>query len=219
MTENKDMLVAKVYINSDYEVSDIIEYFHRVFPDDEILIQKVDDPADADIYWASNKGTLYINSELELKQGFNLYAASVDYDEKTDTYIYHTGVNISKADKSNAVLMINPGESDAFLCESILPIEGEIILKYKNRTTWPVLVMFNNFDFILKVTEGVRLDNDKPTGETVQEIKKNAVKGPKMPNPKDYAPFEIGALIGTAYLVKLPEIKRKEELVEKETCG
>ena len=222
MTEKKDILVLKANLNSDCEVDDLVEYFNNAFPDDEILILKVDDPKDACAYWASADDILYADSELELKQGLDLYATSVDYDKDSDTYIYHTGVNITKADNSNATLMINPGESDAFLSENILPINGEIILKYKNRTTWPVIVMFNNFDFILKTTEGLTIDNNKSTGETIQEIKKNAVTSPKIPNPMDYAPFEIGELIGTAYLVKLPIIKNKARLDIKEIetiCG
>jgi hypothetical protein len=162
MEKNKDIFVVKACFNDYAEISDIVDCFREKFGDGfEILCINVDDPNMAEAYWAGRRDNVKVEIEKLTddavipsykKEGgtsMSLKCTSLEYNYKTDTYAYHTGLKIKR--KPNGVhIVVKPAYAKECYLSDYVGFgdgyyEGEIILYFKNRTPFSVLLDMDEF--------------------------------------------------------------------------
>lgn len=149
--------------------------------------------------------------------GMDFTAISVEYDEKLDMYIYHTGLAFESDFHYGQFLFPRSSnrKTDAYLCNSVgiadsAIYRGEILFCYKNRDSINAIaeskanaamieyyttcnVEQNNLQ--LWIRKGIEIYND--TKEKVY----NEVKELK------YAPYKVGDKIGQMVMLAYPNVK------------
>jgi dUTP pyrophosphatase len=141
---------------------------------------------------------------------FDLTAVSVEYDEKTDSYIYHTGLQMelgygyganlvprSKNVKTECYLANMEGKVDAY------GYRGEVKAVYKNRTSWEVRQMLAEWNLMKRATKGLNFSEDEPIGETVRKLRENAKNGKTTMHPMDFAPYKVGDRMCQMEIIKV----------------
>lgn len=227
MENKKDIFVIKAHYNSDEEILETAEQFHDKFGDSaEILCIKAEEGESDEAYWAGRRDRVVIEIEkihdnavipVYLKDGqvsMNISSVSVDYDEDTDQYIYHTGLKISKMpDGLYAYLKPCNSTNDCYISDYMgfgeSEYEGEIIVMFKNRTSIDVRNMLEEWKYMKSVTSGMELDKNKSTGETISEMKGKSTEF-SLPHPYDYKPYEVGENICEVVFVNSPFVKFRE---------
>lgn len=140
--------------------------------------------------------------------GADVYCTSVEYDAEHDRYIYHTGLSIEVP--SNYSIHAYPRSSntkaEAYLPNSVGNIDcnyrGEVLIIYKNRTSYNVECMLAEWEYMKKATQNIQFHNDASIGETVAELKSNMVEPFVMPDPMDFAPYKVGERVCQLVVVK-----------------
>lgn len=148
--------------------------------------------------------------------GADVYCTSVEYDAERDRYIYHTGLSMEvPSDYSiHAYPRSSNTKTEAYLPNSVGNIDcnyrGEVLVIFKNRTSYEVNCMLAEWKHMKKLTDGITFDNDKNIGETVSQIKSHGAKPFVAPDPMDFAPYKVGERVCQLVVVK----KVKTDIVE-----
>jgi dUTP pyrophosphatase len=147
----------------------------------------------------------------------DLTAISVEYDPKKDAYIYHTGLAFETPMNIGSLLFVRSSncKTDAYLANhvgvaDIASYRGEIMLVFKNRTSYKVRCLVDEWEYLNKATESVSLNNDDNVRETLDKIKETIREPFKIPDPMDFAPYNAGDRVGQIMFVELPEVKMEE---------
>lgn len=147
----------------------------------------------------------------------DLKAVSVEYDEKYDMYIYHTGIHIEMPDGIH--MIVSPRSSnrktDAYLANMQGIIDnsyrGEIIVCYKNRTSYEVNCMLAEWKFMKSLTKDINVKREDSVTDYMNTIKENAGgKAFEKPNPMDFAPYVVGDKLAQAYFIEKVPMKLVE---------
>lgn len=126
--------------------------------------------------------------KIPMDFGLDIKAVSVEYDEKMDCYIYHTGLKFNMPE--DVVMLLFPRSSnrktDAYLANSVGVIDWsfnkEVLVCFKNRTSLEDRKMRIEHDII---------KNSILNKEGLTEIRKRLEQMEEI-NPMDYAPYEVG---------------------------
>ena len=156
--------------------------------------------------------------------GMDLACTSIVYNEEYDFYEFHTGIYCEFPDNVGAYLMPRSSnrKTEAYLCNSCGLIDegyrGELIFCYKNRTSYEVRCMLEEWKHMKSLTEGITFDSEKNIGETVSQIKSRGAEPFRKPDPMEFLPYKVGDRVGQIYFVKLPSVTLTEvdELSESE---
>ena len=156
--------------------------------------------------------------------GMDLVCTSIVYNEEYDFYEFHTGIYCEFPDNVGAYLMPRSSnrKTEAYLCNSCGLIDegyrGELIFCYKNRTSYEVRCMLEEWKHMKSLTEGITFDYEKNIGETVSQIKSRGAEPFKKPDPMDFCPFKIGDKVGQLVIFEAKRAKLTEvdELSESE---
>ena len=157
--------------------------------------------------------------------GMDMTAISVDYDEATDTYIYHTGLAFESNFNIGQFLFPRSGNSkkEAYLTNSVgiadcAIYRGEIQFRYKNRTSLDVqkklvaqrvftstfLQILYNWNGDTESWHRVYSDAMKEAYEKANEAEKELVETVQN---LCYAPYKPGDKVGQMVLFNCPTIK------------
>ena len=156
--------------------------------------------------------------------GMDLACTSIIYNEEYDFYEFHTGIYCEFPENVGAYLMPRSSnrKTEAYLCNSCGLIDegsrGELIFCYKNRTSYEVRFMLEEWKHMKSLTEGITFDSEKNIGETVSQIKSRGAEPFKKPDPMDFCPFKIGDKVGQLVIFETKRAKLTEvdELSESE---
>lgn len=144
---------------------------------------------------------------------FDLTATSVEYDEEHDSYIYHTGLSFEAPFGYGADLFVRSKntKTECYLANHVgkLDIYGyrkEILVVYKNRTSWEVRQMLAEWKLMKSASKGLKFDETENVGETVKKLKENAKDGKTTMHPMDFAPYKVGDRIAQMSIVKVEDV-------------
>lgn len=226
--DSKDIFVLKAHFLCDDEAIDCAEEFHKAFGNDcEILCLRIGEDEQTDAYWARRDSRIevefekldenaiiprYRNEEdVTLSLGFT----SMDYDQETDQYVYHTGLKINRM-PSGSYVYIKPSGSlhDCYISDYVgfgeTDYDGEIIVYFKNRTSFEVRKMLEEWKWMKSNIEEYNINKEQTTGNTLDELKKLTNKEQRELNPYDYAPYNNGEDIAELVFVNVPFVKTIE---------
>lgn len=225
---NKDILVVKADFNCDEEVHDLSKFFHDKFGEDaEIMFIKADNSEESEVYLAGRRDNVVVEFE-KLREdavipsyskdgdvSMNLFCVDVEYNAETDQYIYHTGLQLKN--KPNGIYAyIKPSNSlsDCYLSDYLgfgeSDYNGEILLFFKNRTSFKVRKMLEEWNAMTDIVKDFEIDRSKPIGETIDKMKNKKPEGVKKLNPLDYKPYPSGEEIAEIIFVNAPFVKTME---------
>ena len=148
--------------------------------------------------------------------GMDLACTSIVYNEEYDFYEFHTGIYCEFPENVGAYLMPRSSnrKTEAYLCNSCGLIDegyrGELIFCYKNRTSYEVRCMLEEWKHMKSLTEGITFDSEKNIGETVSQIKSRGAEPFKKPDPMDFCPFKIGDKVGQLVIFEAKRAKLTE---------
>ena len=156
--------------------------------------------------------------------GMDLACTSIVYNEEYDFYEFHTGIYCEFPDNVGAYLMPRSSnrKTEAYLCNSCGLIDegyrGELIFCYKNRTSYEVRCMLEEWKHMKSLTEGITFDSEKNIGETVSQSKSRGAEPFKKPDPMDFCPFKIGDKVGQLVIfeAKWAKLTEVDELSDSE---
>lgn len=146
--------------------------------------------------------------------GYDVKAVSCEYDEATDTYIYHTGL-VLETDTSDVTNVIycfarsSNTKKEAYLPNGVGVVDsdgyrGEIQFRYKNRTSLETLIQLETLKRIATTphNESCRYDwyEEGVRKQMMQEAKNLA-----------YAPYKVGDKIGQFVFTTTPKEVAFEE--------
>ena len=142
--------------------------------------------------------------------GMDLTAIDVEYDEKKDMYIYHTGISI-ESPKHYGVLIFprsSNRNTDAYICNHVPVIDtavyrGEIMICFKNRDSLDQIALKEEMDELLTYLTVYRDPSD-----AVEEAYKAYDKAKE--DPMKYAPYKVGDRICQMVLIPYPNVLFKE---------
>ena len=147
--------------------------------------------------------------------GADVYATAVEYDAERDRYIYHTGLAMEVPSKSNHLFILKAidDKSNCYICNSLVDInkDGELVVIYKNRTSYNVECMLDEWDHMKKATQNIQFNDDANIGETVAELKSNMVEPFVMPDPMDFAPYKENEKVASIICIHPTKIFLKKD--------
>ena len=138
--------------------------------------------------------------------GMDLTAIDVEYDSKTDCYIYHTGLAF-ETDKHYGIFLFarsSNRKTEAYICNHVgiadsAIYRGEILICYKNRTSLRQYALESRMiEFFNAVEDGKRL----------KDAVKESVKGwtEAMNNPMLFAPYKVGEAVAQVKLNRVEPV-------------
>lgn len=143
--------------------------------------------------------------------GMDLTAISVEYDEKIDTYVYHTGLSF-ETDKHYGIFLFSRSsnrKTDAYLCNSVgiadsAIYRGEILFCFKNRTSIKVRAEIESLKAFNK---------EISLGKTASEAEKASKDAydKVILNAMEFAPYKVGDRIGQMVALPYPNVKLLEQ--------
>lgn len=147
--------------------------------------------------------------------GMDLTCTSIVYNSEYDFYEFHTGVYCEFPKGVGAYLLPRSSnrKTDAYLCNSCGLIDegyrGELIFCYKNRTSYEVQCMLDEWERLK--TESY----DKMFEEDARMIISSIHEEP---DPMDFCPFKVGDRIGQMVIfeTKRAELTEVDELTDSE---
>lgn len=147
---------------------------------------------------------------------FHLTATDVKYDMETDQYVYMTGVMTIKP-VDGVYCYIKPSNSlnDCYLSDYRGFGEsdygyGEIILTFKNRTSFKVRQMLEEWECMKRTVKDVGMNMEDSTENTIEKMKSANPEGPKVLDPMDYKPFEVGEEIAEVFFFNVSDVESCE---------
>lgn len=127
----------------------------------------------------------------------DITAISVEYDEKKDAYIYHTGLAFESPMGAGSLLFCRSSncKTDCYLpnhvgVADIAGYRGEILFVFKNRTSYKTRCLLNTWE--ASYTQG------QFVADYIQ------------PDPMEFAPYKVGDRIGQIMFVNLPQVEIEE---------
>lgn len=147
--------------------------------------------------------------------GYDVVATGCEWDEATDTYIYHTGL-VLETDSNDATNVIycfarsSNTKKEAYLPNGVGVVDsdgyrGEIQFRYKNRTSLETLIQLETLKRIATTphNESCRYDwyEEGVRKQMIQEAKNLA-----------YAPYKVGDKIGQFVFTTTPKEVTFEEV-------
>lgn len=136
--------------------------------------------------------------------GMDVYAVSVEYDKETDTYVYHTGV---AAESNEGTGIFACARSSNCSKQCYLPngfgvidtatYRGEILFKYKNRTSLGSQIEHIALGAYYTLPWYVRLFTK------YEEVLNRTAE---LVDPMKYAPYEVGDKIGQFIVMNFPKV-------------
>ena len=147
--------------------------------------------------------------------GMDLTAIDVEYDEKLDMYIYHTGLSFESDFHYGQFLFPRSSnrETDAYLCNSVgigdsAIYRGEILFCYKNRDSIETIAKIKSMETMFETLGGcgegrlyyfvsLAQEEGKKTYDQVKEDARNL----------KYAPYKVGEKIGQMVFMAYPNVK------------
>lgn len=173
----------------------------------EIKIKKLDERAVIPTY--AHKGDV----------GMDMVAIDVEYDEKNDMYIYHTGLAFESDFNVAQFLFVRSSncKTDAYLCNHVgiadsAIYRGEIQFRFKNRESIESLAhreAMKQFIFSLNMTS--RMDSTLNLNKHIElasEMYNDVEKDVKERAKKlEFAPYEVGDKIGQMVFNFYPTVK------------
>lgn len=126
--------------------------------------------------------------KIPMDFGLDIKATSIEYDEKIDCYIYHTGLKFNMPE--GVVMLIFPRSSNrktnAYLANSVAVIDWsynkEVLICFKNRTSIKDRKMRIEHDIIKdSILNKMGLSDIRKRLMEIEDI-----------DPMDYAPYKVG---------------------------
>lgn len=140
--------------------------------------------------------------------GMDVYAVDVEYEEDTDTYVYHTGI---AAESKVGAGILACARSSNCIQQCYLPngvgvidtatYRGEILFKYKNRTSIGVQIERIALKSYLNLPWYIRLFTKY---QDVFDRTMNSL------DPMKFAPYEVGDKIGQLIALEFPKVTCKQ---------
>lgn len=148
--------------------------------------------------------------------GFDLKAVRCEYDEKTDTYIYYTGLCCETEANDNYVHSVfgfprsSNCKTDCYLTNHVGIIDsdgyrGEIQARFKNRTSLQTMIMNAFLSRILK-TIG-KIDNITDYSTFLAKITEEYTERAKR---LEFAPYKVGDKIVQLVFMQVPKVEIEE---------
>jgi len=151
--------------------------------------------------------------------GMDMIAIDVEYDEKNDMYIYHTGLAFESDFNVGQFLFVRSSncKTDAYLCNHVgiadsAIYRGEIQFRFKNRESIENLAhreAMKQFIFSLNMTS--RMDSTLNLNKHIElasEMYNDVEKDVKERAKKlEFAPYEVGDKIGQMVFNFYPTVK------------
>lgn len=144
--------------------------------------------------------------------GMDLTAIGVEYDEKLDLYIYHTGLAFESNKHYGQFIFPRSSnrKTDCYLTNSVGIIDtaiyrGEIIICYKSRTS----TYERSNTVALKAFMNTLVDGKSPI-EAKEESEKAKYRVYEMTKELEFAPYKVGDKIAQMVFLSYPEIKLLE---------
>ena len=151
--------------------------------------------------------------------GMDMIAIDVEYDEKNDMYIYHTGLAFESDFNVGQFLFVRSSncKTDAYLCNHVgiadsAIYRGEIQFRFKNRESIENLAyreamkqfifslnMTSRMDSTLKLNKHIELASEM-YNDVEKDVKERAKK-------LEFAPYEVGDKIGQMVFNFYPTVK------------
>jgi dUTP pyrophosphatase len=157
----------------------------------------------------------------------DLTAIDVEYDEKRDMYIYHTGLAFESGYHYGILLFPRSSNrnTDAYLCNHVgiadsAIYRGEIMLCFKNRTSLETRAMNEQTRFFITEAScrSFTITNDNSLTFTWPEAAKNAISSSNwiLDNPMMFAPYNVGDRVAQMVVIPYPDVRINvvEELSE-----
>lgn len=143
--------------------------------------------------------------------GMDVYATSVEYDDKHDYFIYHTGISAETIEGVACFLMMRSSvsDTDGNLCNGVGLVDpftyrGEVCFRFKNRRPTHDRILLTALDiWHTRYSWWDRLT--KKFTDLVNKIYDDV-----MNNIIISAPYHAGDKIGQMVFVKVPEVKIKQ---------
>ena len=150
--------------------------------------------------------------------GMDMTAIGVEYDDKNDMYIYHTGLAFESGLHYGQFLFPRSSnrKTDAYLCNSVgiadsAIYRGEILFCYKNRDSIQTIAEIE----AMKAKDEFLLNSSTPFGTAfadamiIYKNKKNEV----LEDAKrlKYAPYKVGDRIGQMVFMRYPNVELVEQ--------
>ena len=147
--------------------------------------------------------------------GMDMTAIDVEYDEKLDMYIYHTGLAFESELHYGQFLYPRSSnrKTDAYLCNSVgiadsAIYRGEIVFCYKNRDSIETIAKIKSMETMFETLGGCGegrlyyfVPFAKEKGEEVYKQIKEDAKNLK------YAPYKVGERVGQMVFMAYPNVK------------
>ena len=152
--------------------------------------------------------------------GMDITAVSVEYDEKNDMYIYHTGLTFESDFNVGQFIFLRSSnrKTECYLTNHVGIVDcaiyrGEVLVCLKNRTSIEQMAKSIGFDAYNKAFfDAIKQNEDIMTSlliaqnaqnEAISMIKENAKK-------LQYAPYQVGDKIAQMVIFNYPTVKIKE---------
>lgn len=157
--------------------------------------------------------------------GMDVYATDLQYDVKTDTYIYHTGVayESGKGICSLGLARSSNSKTSAYLTNGVGLIDCEIYrgyvqFRYKNRTSLSMRVSERVFTEMLFIPWWKKIFLNRKKLKELYKETYNYYYDYYLSRALDYAPYKVGEKIGQIMFVKYLTANSKvvDELSETE---
>jgi dUTP pyrophosphatase len=144
--------------------------------------------------------------------GMDMTAVSVEYDERHDMYIYHTGLAFESDFNIGQFLFPRSSnrKTDAYLCNSVgiadsAIYRGEILFCYKNRDSIQSMIAQ---ELVLNLGKYLRLD-DK--GNAMWSIKDTIASNfLRKARELKFAPYKVGEKIGQMVFFNYEDVELEE---------
>lgn len=148
--------------------------------------------------------------------GFDLKAVRCEYDEKTDTYIYYTGLccETETNDKYTHSVFAFPRSSncktDCYLTNHVGIIDsdgyrGEIQARFKNRTSLQTMIMNA---FLIRSSKAIgKIDDTTDYIASLTKIIEEYTERAKM---LEFAPYKVGDRIVQLVFMQVPKVEIEE---------
>lgn len=150
--------------------------------------------------------------------GMDMTAISVEYDEKNDMYIYHTGLAFESDFNIGQFLFVRSSncKTDAYLCNHVgiadsAIYRGEIQFRFKNRESIDTIAekeAIKQFMFSLGMSSKMdpkgEIKNHISIGlDLYERVKKDIYNSAK---ELDFAPYKVGDRIGQMVFINYPTV-------------
>lgn len=132
--------------------------------------------------------------------GFDIKCTSIEYDDKRDRYIFHTGLKMEMPQGVHAFIVPRSAntKTEAYLANSVGVIDsnyrGELLIIYKNRTSYEVNCMLVQWKYMNEISKAVPINQSASNvSDAIGDMKTYFHEKPMhLPEPMDLCPYNVG---------------------------